>query len=518
MELQADLVLINANIVTMDPERPRATTLASKNYKIIAVGDDETVMDLIPTAKRVVDLGGKTVVPGFVDGHTHLTSTGIRSFHVDLTKAKSVEDAIARLSDAESVYEEGEWVLAWGWDESNWPQGRYLTAKDLDKVSKKKPVAAIRIDGHLLSTNTMGIKKLGFDPELEGVVKDKKGNPTGIFRDIEGMTKNLRPDEQTILEGAVAGTKIAAKLGITTAVDNVSEGQLRAIREAEKENNLAIRMVVNIPCQQLNHLVKLGITSGMGTPMCKIGGVKIFTDGSIGAATAAISEPYRNQTENTGMLLMSKRKYKYRIRTAIRSDIQTVTHAIGDRAIEMILESFESLSEEDRETAKFQRHRLEHVELITEDQIRRAASLGLILSMQPNFVGEWQQEDGLYVERLGEKRTGLMNNFRNVLDNGARLCFGSDGMPLGPLYGIWSATTNSNPFVKLDVEEALRCYTLESAYASFMDKTVGSLKEGKRADFVVLSHNIVKIPPARIKDIKIEMTFVGGEMMYSSSN
>jgi hypothetical protein len=518
MELQADLVLINANIVTMDPERPRATTLASKNYKIIAVGDDEAVMDLIPTAKRVVDLGGKTVVPGFVDGHTHLTSTGIRSFHVDLTKAKSVEDAIAKLSDAEPVYEEGEWVLGWGWDESNWNEKRYLTAMDLDKVSKKKPVAAIRIDGHLLSANTMGIERLGFDLNLDGVVKDKTGKATGVFRDIEGMTKKLRPDYQTILEGAIAGTKIAARLGITTAVDNIAKGQMRAIREAEKENNLAIRIVVNIPSEQLKHLVKVGITSGLGTPMCKISGVKIFTDGSIGAATAAISEPYRNQKENTGMLLMSKRKYKHRIRTAINSGIQTVTHAIGDRAIEMVLDAFESLSENEQECAKFQRHRLEHVELITEDQIRRAASLGLILSMQPNFVGQWQQEDGLYFERLGEERTELMNNFRVVLDNGARLCFGSDGMPLGPLYGIWSATTTSNPRVKLTVEEALRCYTLESAYASFMDKTVGSLREGKRADFVVLSHNMMKIPPSRIKDIKIEMTFVGGEMMYSSSS
>ncbi|TFG11923.1 amidohydrolase, partial [Candidatus Thorarchaeota archaeon] len=516
-ELQADLVIINANIVTMDPERPRATSLASKNYKIIAVGDDETVMDLIPTAKRVVDLGGKTVVPGFVDGHTHLTSSGIRSFHVDLTNAKSIEDAVAKLSDAEPVYEEGEWVQGWGWDESKWPKKRYLTAKDLDKVSSSKPVAAVRVDGHLLSVNTIGIEKLGFDPELEGVVKDKKGKPTGVFRDIEGMTKKLRPDEQTIREGAAAGTKIAAKAGITTAVDNIAKGQLRPIREAEKENNLAIRMVVNIPCEQLNHLVKLGITSGMGTPMCKISGVKIFTDGSIGAATAAISEAYRNQKENTGMLLMTKRKLRHRIRTAVKSGIQTVTHAIGDRAIEMVLNVFESLSEEELEIARFQRHRLEHVELITEDQIRRAASLGLILSMQPNFVGQWQQDDGLYVERLGKERTELMNNFRIVLDNGARLCFGSDGMPLGPLYGIWSATTSSNSRVKLDVEEALRCYTLESAYASFMDKTVGSLKEGKRADFVVLSHNIMKISPARIKDVEIEMTFVGGELMYSAS-
>jgi predicted amidohydrolase YtcJ len=265
----------------------------------------------------------------------------------------------------------------------------------------------------------------------------------------------------------------------------------------------------------MNHLIKLGLTSGMGSPLVRIGGVKIFTDGSIGARTAYVSKEYKDAKGNTGMLLVDERKYKSIIRKAIKNNIQTVTHAIGDSAIEMVISAFESMK--DKQAIRDQRHRIEHAEMISEYQIRRAVSLGLILSMQPNFVGRWQLEGGLYEERFDEERVRGMNMFRVALDNGARLCFGSDGMPYGPLYGIWAATTHPNERVKLTVEEALRCYTMESAYSVFQENTLGSLTVGKRADFVVLSEDILGVPPQKIKDISVEMTVVGGLVEYSAS-
>jgi predicted amidohydrolase YtcJ len=215
---------------------------------------------------------------------------------------------------------------------------------------------------------------------------------------------------------------------------------------------------------------------------------------------------------------MSKKEIAALIKKATKNGIQTVTHAIGDEAIESVISAFESLSESERSRLRGQRHRIEHAEMISESQIRRAVSLGLILSMQPNFVGVWQQKGGLYEQRLGPARVASMNMFRVALDNGARVCFGSDGMPYGPLYGIWSATTHPNPKVRLTVEEALRCYTMESAYSAFMEKTVGSLTEGKRADFAILSNNILTIPPDRIKDLNVEMTIVGGHVEYSATS
>ncbi|MCK5152314.1 MAG: amidohydrolase, partial [Candidatus Thorarchaeota archaeon] len=466
MKVEADLVVVNANIITMDPEKPRATALAVKSFKIITVGDADDVMDLVPHAYRVMDLGGKTIVPGFVDGHTHLTSTGIRSHNADLTKTNSQQEVIEMLQAYAESNPNRDWIIGWGYDESTWKTKRYLNAKDLDKVSKEKPVVAIRIDGHLMSTNTLGIKKIGVNLKHEGVERDKTGEPIGVFKDVEGMSTKIHGTPEEIQDGVKAGTRIASSLGITTAVDNVAIGYLRHIREVERQNMLTARIVVNIPLEQLNHLLKLGITTGMGTPLTRIGGLKIFTDGSIGAATAAVSKPFKGSKGNLGILLIEKKEYLKIIRKAITGGIQTVTHAIGDRAIEMVLSAFEELKEGVKAIVRGQRHRIEHAEMISEEQIRRAVSLGITLSMQPNFVSKWQLEGGLYDQRFDSERVDMMNAFRTALDNGAHLAFGSDGMPLGPLYGIWAATTHPNPKVRLTVEEALRCYTRESAYAS----------------------------------------------------
>jgi hypothetical protein len=274
-------------------------------------------------------------------------------------------------------------------------------------------------------------------------------------------------------------------------------------------------MILNIPVDQMNNMINLGLTAGMGSPQVRIGGVKIFTDGSIGAMTAAVSKGYLNNPKNKGIMLIQPDKYASIIKKAVKHNIQTVTHAIGDEAIEMVITTFENL--QDKNMLRDQRHRIEHAELINEYQIRRAVGLGLILSMQPNFVGRWQQKGGLYDERLDEETVRGMNMFRVALDNGARLCFGSDGMPYGPLYGIWSATTHHNDRVRLTVEEALRCYTMESAYSIFQENTLGSLTVGKRADFAVLTDDILKVKPEDIKDITVEVTVVGGIVEYSAS-
>ncbi|MFW9958010.1 MAG: amidohydrolase [Candidatus Odinarchaeota archaeon] len=515
MKIEADLVIFNGNIITMDPQKPNASAMAVKSYKVLAVGEEDAVIDLVPDAKRVIDLGCKTVVPGFIDSHTHLTSSGVKEAHIKLNEAKSIDEALQKIREELHRYSNEEWILGYGWDESEWPIKRYIDGKDLDNVSMTQPIMVTRVDGHLAAVNMIGLKKLGILLNQEGVQKDKKGKPTGILKDIEEVWEKVRPSPEKIQEGVKAGNKIANGLGITTAVDNASSGTLKYIREVETMDKLTTRMIVNFPVEQIDHLIALGMTSGMGSPLVKIGGVKIFTDGSIGAMTAAVSRGYKTDPKNKGMLLFSKAKYSKIVRKAVENNIQTVTHAIGDEAIEMVIATFEDI--EDKSILRDQRHRIEHAELINEYQIRRAVSLGLILSMQPNFVGRWQHEGGLYDSRLDEETVRGMNMFRVALDNGARLCFGSDGMPYGPLYGIWSATTHPNERVKLTVEEALRCYTMESAYSVFQESTLGSLTVGKRADFVVLSENILEIPPDRIKDVDIDMTVVGGIVEYSAA-
>ena len=514
MKFEADLVVFNGNIITMDPQKPVATAIAVKSYKILAVGNDEDAMALIPSAKRVIDLAGKTVVPGFVDAHTHLTISGIKTAHVQLDKVRSIKGVQKELKKALGRYSKDQWVLGFSWDESNWKVKRYVTGKDLDEVSTEHKIGVFRVDSHLVSVNSRGLQELNVDLDQKGVEKDKNGKPTGVLKDIKELNDCFQPSPQEIHQGIIAGNQMANELGITAAVDNIRAGHARYIREAERLNVLTVRMVINVPSEQIDHMIGLGLTSGMGSPLVRIGGVKSFIDGSIGASTAATSKPYADSKYNKGMLLMPQHAFSSLARKAVENDIQTVTHAIGDEAIELVLSAFETLG--NMTTIRRQRHRIEHVEMITPDQIRRAAALGLILSMQPNFVGEWQMKGGLYHDRLGKDRTERMNLFRTALDNGARICFGSDGMPYGPLYGIWCAVNHPSPQGRITVEEAIRCYTMESAYASFMENNVGSITEGKRADFVVLSDNILEAPPNSIRDIKIEWTIVGGQVEYSS--
>ncbi|MEM2143697.1 MAG: amidohydrolase family protein, partial [Candidatus Thorarchaeota archaeon] len=300
MKLEADLVVLNANVVTMDPAQPEATALAVKNYKFLAVGTDEDMEELVPTARRVIDLGGKTVIPGIVDAHTHITAAGLRSADIDLSSAKSLGDAKRMISASLMRYRMGQWVRAYGWDESKWPEKRYLTASDLDDISREMPIVADRVDGHLTSVNTAALERLKISPEQEGFLKDSEGRPTGVLRDIEGVHDAIIHTPEEMEEGIRRATRLANSHGMTTVVDNISPGVLRYIRECEARNELTARFVVNVPDSQLVHLTSLGVTSGMGTPLVKIGGVKIFADGSIGARTAALSEPYRDEPGNLG--------------------------------------------------------------------------------------------------------------------------------------------------------------------------------------------------------------------------
>ncbi len=513
--MEADLIVFNADIHTMDPKNPYATALAVKSYKILAIGDEEEIAGLVSSAKRVIDAGGKLILPGFIDAHTHLTADGLKAQGVQLHGARSLSEMKGLLREGLAKHQTGQWLRAYGWDESTWDDRRFPTASDLDEVSRETPIMATRVDGHMVVVNTAGLEALALPPDTPGIERDSAGRPTGVLKDIEGLNERFRPSDQEVVEGAVTGCKILNRCGVTAAVDNAPAGYLRHIRTAERHDRLTVRVTVNPPVEHIEHMVELGITSGMGSPMVKVGGVKVFTDGSIGARTAALSQDYTDDPGNRGRSLMSRREYERIVRMAVENDIQTVTHAIGDAAIEMVISTFEDIG--DRARIREQRHRIEHAEMMSVEQIRRAVGLGLILSMQPNFVGRWQQEGGLYETRLGPERTAEMNMFRVALDNGARVCFGSDGMPYGPLYGIWSATTHPNPKVRITVEEAIRCYTMESAYAGFVERTLGSLTVGKRADFVILSKNILRVPAEEIRQTTVEATFVGGRPEYSAS-
>lgn len=507
----------NARLLTMDPEQPVAEAFAVSCGRIIAVGDSKELTGLTQRAQQVVDLRGRTVVPGFIDTHAHLADVGVRLLHLDLGSAKSVEDALAMVQSQVAKTAPGELVVGYNWDESGWLTPRYLTKRDLDQAAPRNPVVLVRVCGHLAAVNTLALQRLAVDPNHPGVDKDAQtGELTGVLRDIPIDPRSLEPVEKQAGQALVVACRHANSLGVTSVHENLYRRQLPFVREylqLRRAGQLSVRVYCNLEAKMLDQLAGLGLSSGLGDESFRLGGLKAFADGSFGAQTAALSRPYHDKPDTDGLLMSSDEDYRFLLETANRLGQQVDTHAIGDRGIDFVLRGHQKAG--GREQVERRRHTIIHAEFLTAPLLKKVRQLGLMLLMQPNFVHRWGLPGGMYEQRLGAKRAQLLNNFRRVLDAGVRLAFGSDCMPLDPLYGIFSAATHPNPATRITVEEALRCYTVEAAYASFEEVEKGSLAVGKLADFVVLSHDVLAMDPAALGKVVVEQTYVGGRCVYS---
>jgi predicted amidohydrolase YtcJ len=276
---------------------------------------------------------------------------------------------------------------------------------------------------------------------------------------------------------------------------------------------LTVRVYVNLEAKLFDLLVGFGIPTGLGDNYFRIGGVKVFTDGSLGAQTAAISQPYLDKPDSDGLMLFDEEDYRFLIAAANDLGLQVSTHAIGDRAIELVIRVHENTSKS--EFVRKLRHNIIHAELLTPPLIDRVKELDMLLLQQPNFVHRWGLPNGMYDARLGPDRAAQLNNFRRILDAGIKVAFGSDCMPMDPIYGIYSAVTHPNPAIRISVKEAIRLYTIDAAYASFDEQTKGSLAPGRLADFVVLSKNPFEVTSDELKNLKVLATYVGGQCVYS---
>ncbi|MHA1581495.1 MAG: amidohydrolase [Candidatus Baldrarchaeia archaeon] len=513
----ADLVLINGEIITLDDGNTIYEGVAVKNGKIIEVGSNSEVKYWIGNKTRVIDLNGKAVVPGFIDSHTHFVGMGLKFTYIDFYDTKSLKDALELIKKEAEKKGDNEWIIGSNWDESKWIENRYPTRWDLDKATPNKPVYIVRICGHMAVTNTLGLKLLNIPKDTRGFEIDKKrGEPTGILKEdaLEYTERVLKPSVNECLKGVKLAVDYSLKCGVTSVQDTVMSNHFSAYQIAMLENQLKVRIYTLPWYTNLEYLTALGLRSGFGNNWLKIGGIKLMADGSIGARTAALMEPYNDDPSNKGMILIEEDDLAEIIKKANENGLQVAAHAIGDRAIETLLNAFEKASK--GINIKNRRHRIEHLELPTEDQIDRMRKLGLIASMQPNFVAEWGMPNGMYEQRFGKERWRRNNPFKLVLEKGVVLAFGSDCMPFGPIYGIWSAVNHPVEESRLSVEEALRAYTRGSAYAAFEEEIKGSIEIGKLADMTVLTKNPFKTSPKNIRDIRIFMTIVDGKLLYKA--
>jgi len=507
-----DLILVNGNVITVDADNPSAGAVAILRDKICAVGANERIRAMAGDDTEVIDLGGKIVLPGFIDCHTHFLQMGISLSHLDLRGATSIDEVLDRLSERARDTEKGAWILGRQWDESKWRERRYITRFDLDKAAPDNPVMLKRMDGHLWVVNTRGFKTAEIPQDAAGVEKDPStGEPTGLLRwgAKSYVARCIIPGTAEKARGLKLASDKALKYGVTTVTEFVANIPLFAA--AASSGDLVVRVYVGMGEDVFSGLEQKGSMSDpLDSDLLTLGVVKMFADGSIGAQTAALFEPYNDDPGTSGQLATTPDNLRNRISRVHASGGQVAVHAIGDRGIKTLLDAFGSVLEE--RPRNNHRHRIEHAEMLNDDLMDQIQKLGVVLSVQPNFIGEWGGPGELYEKRLGDRYRGL-NPLRAIADRGIPMAFGSDCMPFDPMYGIWSAVNNPVQENAISLSEAIYGYTLGAAYASFEEEVKGSIETDKLADLVVLSST--DLPKGRLKDIPVEVTIVGGRVLYA---
>lgn len=487
---------------------------------IVAVGERSLVE--VSEGTEILDITGKTVIPGLIDAHLHFLEMGMRMMRtVDLSQTKSIKEAQNEIIGKLSQTQKGEWVLGRGWDDSKWEDRRYINKWDLDSFSPDHPIVLTRVCGHMITLNSKAMEIAGItkgtpNPLGGQVDKSPDGEPTGVLRDAGQLISPFIPEEtaELALEGLKLVNEYALSLGCTGVHDaGLGEFGISAYQTALKEGMLKVRVNVMWRGELAESIEAVGLQSGFGSEMLRIGPAKLFLDGSFGARTAALYEPYEDDPSTKGLTLITEEELNEKVRMIHDQGSQLAIHAIGDYGIDLVINAIEAALKSS--PRKDHRHRIEHCELLSTDQIERISRLGIIASMQPNFVGEWSGPDSLYEARLGKRRLRQNNPFRALLDEGVRVPFGSDGMPFHPIYGIHSAVNHYIRDSRISLEEAIKCFTLDAAYSAFEDNIKGSIEPGKLADITVLEKDLVEVPSEEIKDVLVYLTMVNGEILYS---
>ena len=526
-----DLVLTNANVITLDHSKPHCEAVAIKYGVIAQVGSMEAVEKGIRVGTLVLDLDGKTVLPGFIDTHVHLDDFGLTLRTINLEDATSVEEVKELLSERVRRTPKGEWVLGRGWTENKLRERRLLTRWDIDEVSRDNPVYFHHFSCHATLLNSRGLEASGIDrhtkPPAGGWIDvDKSGEPTGFLRSnarfmvpvgLNGVRP--RPDLATLREAILIGVNEAVKYGLTAIhVPSADHDEIKVTQELATEGKLPLRVTLLPKVELLDHVLKLGVNSGLGDERLRIGAIKIFSDGSLIAKTAAVKEHFEREPENSG-ILNDQKVFSGQIMEANRAGMQIAVHAVGDRAIEAVLDAYEAALKDTPRTDH--RHRIEHGSIMSRDLRERAKRLSVVVSTQPELVT--RNGDGFQTS-LGSRRMAYTYPIKSLLDEGI-VVSGSSDCPLtypDPLKGIWSATTRASENTgkaitageRVTVDQAIHMYTVNAAYVGFDEKRKGTIEEGKLADFTVLSGDPYVVGAERIRDIKVEMTIVGGVRVY----
>jgi predicted amidohydrolase YtcJ len=534
------LALINSTIYTLSTPTTRAEALIIEGDKISKVGRTEDIIDTIENMVektgneiarekiRVIDLDGRTTVPGFIDSHAHFLNMGLNFLRVNLSEAKSRETVFTAIKKQVDRSRKREWILGVDFDETQWePESdrKLPTCTELDEISVDFPIVLRRICGHLAVGNSMALEEIGKYIDKNRLTEWQEKyidyNSGVLLEDIPlSLNRIIKPSRQEEIEGLKKAINIAHRLGVTSLRDIVTLNALDLYREFLQRNKLKIRIAAYIKYDYFQEFLKdqSKYNQNIDEVYLKVKGVKIFLDGSLGAHTAALSRPYEDNPEKIGKLLFTNSELTDHLNLIFNNKFEVMAHAIGDAAIEQFINVYTpSIKKFKIKNDESVRNTLEHLEVVRKDQLTQLKGIGIIASMQPNFAGQWSIPDGMNEKRLGDERLEMCNAYRSILSYKIPIAFGSDCMPFNPLFGIHSAVNHPVQSQRLSAFEALNAYTMGSAYAAGDEKLKGSIEPGKLADLVVLSDDILAPENSeKIKDIKIEMTILGGDIVYDS--
>ena len=529
----ADLIIVNATVRTMDTGHPLAEAVAVSGNRIAAVGAADEIRKLAGPRTSLIDAGGKLVLPGFNDAHVHFLNGGFELSGVDLRGSRSPAEFAERLGRFAAQTPKGRWVTGGEWDHERWP-GAPLPAKELiDPVTPATPVFVRRLDGHMALANSLALKLAGVtrdtkDPAGGVIVRNPAtGDPTGVLKDaaMSLVYKIIPPATfEEKLAAARAATEYAAKLGVTSVQDMSAGADVGVYQELLRRGELQTRIYAVAPLPAWDRLGHAGLRAAFGDAMLRVGGLKGFSDGSLGSSTALFFEPYADSPGTRGLPsdeMFPDGAMRQRVLDADRAGLQVMIHAIGDRANDEILSIYEQVATTNG--ARDRRWRIEHAQHLRPQDIPRFGRAHVIASMQPYHCAD----DGRWAEkRIGEERCKTTYAFRSLLDSGAILAFGSDWTvaPLDPLQGIAAAVTRRTldgkhpngwiPDQKITVEEAVRAFTVGSAFAEFQERVKGTISAGKLADLILLDRDIFKTDPTEIEKAKVVMTVVDGRVLF----
>ena len=532
------ILYVNGNIYTMDAGQPRAQAMAidTLSGRIVAVGDNDELRRAGDRHSEMIDLRGKTVLPGFIDAHIHLVYTAYRSYNID-AETCSNEDEVANLvRQRASQTPAGQWMQGGQWNKNLWPGQQFPTKASLDIAAPEHAVALSSKDGHLLWVNSLALQRAGItaetpEPPNGAILRDSTGEPTGVLQEegASSLVYDVIDKRDPVLTRHLVQGKLKElqQAGITTIHDIEESDALNLFQQLREEEVLGVRINMILPRKMLPELRDLRLRTGFGDDMLHLGGIKIFADGTLGSQTAAMLDGFEGNPANRGILVLPEQEMRETVSSAAELGMSIAIHAIGDRAAHVALNSFEQaqrhLDEIQKTKAPRLRYRLEHVQLITPEDLERMHRLGVVASVQPFHA----VADRDIAERYWGKRHRRAYAYRTMQQMGIPLALGSDAPveTFDPLRILFAATMRNDPPTSqqrppwlpdqaLPLERAIRDYTMGAAYAGAEEDSKGSLTVGKLGDAVVLREDILSAPLEKMGENGVQATILGGKVVF----